>query len=229
MTSQDESREHPYWSYEDLALFLGSVLPCLGIAALAVRLLHLPTDGVRAIGFQFLFEALLTTALYLLIAKRYGRPFWSSLGWTFEYPGAWLCLMAGPILTIALGFLGVALHASDTSAIQSLMTDRLSRVVVILFGTLFAPIFEELVFRGFLLPLFARSIGPWMAVLLTSTLFALLHVEYRGAWQPIVIVGIAGVVFGIARIKTGSTAASAVIHIGYNGTLFAIYLIQQNL
>jgi membrane protease YdiL (CAAX protease family) len=229
MTSRDESREHPYWSYEDLALFLGAVLPCLGVAALAVRLVRLPTEGVKAVTLQFLFEALLLAALYLLIARRYGRPFWSSLGWTFEYRGAWLCLIAGPVLTIALGFLGVALHAPNTSAIRSLMTDRLSQSFVILFGTLAGPVFEELVFRGFLLPLFARSMGSWPAVLLTAAMFALLHIEYRGSWQAILIVGLAGIVFGFVRIKTGSTAASAVVHVGYNATLFAIYLAQQNL
>jgi membrane protease YdiL (CAAX protease family) len=227
MIPADDSRENPYWGYEDLALFLGAVLPSLGIAALAVRLAHLPSEGVRAVAFQFLFEALLLVALYLLIARRYDRPFWTSLGWTPNYRGASLILLAGPVLSIALGFMGVALHSPETSPIRDLMTDRLSQVAVITFGALAAPIFEELVFRGFLLPLFARSLGTWPGILLSAALFAVLHIEYRGAWQAIVIIGLAGVVFGIVRIKTGSTAAAAVVHIGYNATLFAIYLAQQ--
>jgi membrane protease YdiL (CAAX protease family) len=46
-------------------------------------------------------------------------------------------------------------------------------------------------------------------------------------WQTIVIVGLAGIVFGLARHQAGSTAASAMIHIGYNGTLFGVFLIQH--
>ena len=61
-----------------------------------------------------------------------------------------------------------------------------------------APVFEELVFRGFLFPLVAEYAGPWAAILLTAIPFALLHgAQYSWAWQQIIIIGIAGFVFGL--------------------------------
>ena len=44
----------PFWSYEDLMLFLGATLPAFVIASFAVRPIHFPNDGVRQVAFQSL-------------------------------------------------------------------------------------------------------------------------------------------------------------------------------
>jgi len=81
--------------------------------------------------------------------------------------------------------------------------------------------------RGFLQPLLQRALGPWLAILLAATGFALLHgQEYQWFWQQLLVVGLAGAAFGFARYKTGSTAAAALLHGGYNLTFFVGYLIQ---
>jgi membrane protease YdiL (CAAX protease family) len=224
VTGDDQS----FWSYEDLALFIGAVFPSFAIALLAIRPLHLSSEGLRTMAFQSILYALLLGTLYALIAVRYRRPFWRSLGFTFSFRYVWLYIAIGPVLAAAWVSLGVALRAPSEPVIQNLVTDRLSRIVVMLFVSILGPVFEELVFRGFLLPLLARSLGPWAAIFLTAAPFALLHgVQYRWAWQSMLIVGIAGIIFGIARVKTGSTAAAALIHVGYNSTLFGLFLLQQ--
>jgi len=218
----------PFWGYEDLALFFGAVLPSVGIAAITVRPFHFPNEGVRTVAFQCVFYALLLSVLYFLIAKRQGRPLWSSLGWTFQFPPLWGA--AGPPLAISLAVLAGALHAPEEPLIQNLITDRLSLILLMIFGVLIGPVFEELVFRGFLLPVLADSLGDWGGIVLAAALFALLHgPEYHWAWQVLLTVGLAGVVFGIARAKTGSTAAAATLHIGYNATLFAGFLVQRSI
>jgi membrane protease YdiL (CAAX protease family) len=40
---------------------------------------------------------------------------------------------------------------------------------------------------------------------------------------------LAGIAFGFARVKTGSTTGPAIVHAGYNTTLFAAFLIQHQL
>ena len=50
--------------------------------------------------------------------------------------------------------------------------------------------------------------------------------EYQWFWQQLLVIGLAGVAFGYARYKTGSTAAAALLHGGYNLTFFVGYLIQ---
>jgi membrane protease YdiL (CAAX protease family) len=225
-----EHRENPAWSYEDLVLFVGALIPCFTAALVLMRVIRFPGEGVQTMALQFLFYVLLLAILYFLVARRYGQPFWRSLGWTLRFRGMGWCIVAGPILAIGLATLGAVLRAPAEPVIQNLVTDRLSLIVVVVFGSLLAPAFEELVFRGFVFPLLARSLGAWPGILLTALCFGLLHgSQFHWAWQSILVIALAGVAFGFARYTTGSTAAAAAVHIGYNSTLFTAFLIQKSL
>jgi len=124
--------------------------------------------------------------------------------------------------------LGVVLRTPPIpTPVDSLISGRGSLLLVIIFAVVLGPVFEELLFRGFLQPLLERALGGWLAILLAATGFALLHgKEYQWVWQQLLVVGLAGVAFGFARYKTGSTAAAALLHGGYNLTFFVGYLIQ---
>ncbi|MHC4445007.1 MAG: lysostaphin resistance A-like protein [Planctomycetota bacterium] len=74
-----------------------------------------------------------------------------------------------------------------------------------------APLVEEILIRGFLIPGIRGSVvGATGAVLLSSLVFAVMHVQYDlfGMSQCFVI----GVVFGIARLRTGSTLLTILLH-----------------
>jgi membrane protease YdiL (CAAX protease family) len=85
-----------------------------------------------------------------------------------------------------------------------------------------------MLFRGFLLPLLVRSIGPWLGIILTAVPFALLHgAQNHWAWQPVLLIGIAGIAFGYVRYKTGSTTAAFLMHAAYNATGFLGYTLTH--
>jgi membrane protease YdiL (CAAX protease family) len=222
-----EPREYPFWTYEDLGLFIGSVIPIFFLVLGFSRLIPLP-GPVKALVIQSLFYALLLSVLYLLVSWRYGQPFWASLRWTpFRLP--FLYAAVGPFLAIGTSTLGVFLKAPALpSPIEELISDRRSLFIIMVFLTIFGPAFEELIFRGFLFPLLARSVGPWLGILLTAALFAMVHgSEYQWSWQHLTLVGLDGAVFGFVRYKTGSTAAATLAHTGYNATLFVGFLVQK--
>lgn len=228
-------RREPIWGYRDLALFLSAVLPSLALAALLSRASRMVapgwffSDAVRTLVFQSFMYVFLLGALYLVVAWRYGEPFLTSLGWTFPIPHAFLVLTAGPAFAVALSALGVILRApQDSSQIEILIKSRASLAAIILFGVVLAPIVEEMLFRGFLLPLLVRSMGPWLGILLTAVPFALLHgVQNQWAWQPVLLIGIAGIAFGYVRIKTGSTTAAFLMHSAYNAMGFLGYTLTH--
>ncbi|HTB14085.1 MAG TPA: type II CAAX endopeptidase family protein [Bryobacteraceae bacterium] len=228
MTPAAEPRENPFWTYEDLGLFVGSLIPVFLLAVLVVQVIPLHGGAVVALIYQSLIYALLMGVLYLLVAWRYQRPFWQSLGWTvFRLP--FLCAAVGPVLAIVTSTLGVLLKAPPTPAIEDLISDRRSLFIMMLFLTVFGPVFEELVFRGFLFPLLAKSVGPWLGILLAATPFALVHgSQYQWHWQHLILIGLAGGVFGFVRYKTGSTAAATLAHMGYNATLFVGFLVLRS-
>ena len=74
-----------------------------------------------------------------------------------------------------------------------------------------APLVEETVFRGFLLPSLAASrIGVWGAIGLTSVGWAVLHAQY----QPFYLLQIIalGIVFGWLRYRSGTTTLTILLH-----------------
>jgi membrane protease YdiL (CAAX protease family) len=85
---------------------------------------------------------------------------------------------------------------------------------------LVAPLAEEVVFRGVLLPGLARRMRPGIALLLTSVVFALFHVPSHGVGA--VVPGLLGVVFGWARLRTGGLSAPVILHAANN--LFVSFL-----
>jgi uncharacterized protein len=87
-----------------------------------------------------------------------------------------------------------------------------------LFGVavvIFAPLFEETFFRGFLFKgLKESAVGAVGTILLTSLLWALLHLQYNifGMAQIFVL----GLVFGAIRLKTNSLWAPLSLHVFWN-------------
>jgi membrane protease YdiL (CAAX protease family) len=76
---------------------------------------------------------------------------------------------------------------------------------------IFAPAFEETLFRGFLFEGFRQSrLGIIGAIGLTSLFWALLHVQYDV--YEIAVIFVMGILFGIVRLKTGSLWSTLIMH-----------------
>jgi membrane protease YdiL (CAAX protease family) len=87
------------------------------------------------------------------------------------------------------------------------------------------PVFEEVVFRGFMQPLFARTFGAAAGVLLAALPFGLLHLQQYGFnWQQGLLITLAGAAFGWVRHRSGSTRTAAIMHAAYNSTVFLAVL-----
>ena len=133
----------------------------------------------------------------------------------------------GPILGVGLGFtiqmVSNYLPVPKELPVDAFFQNALDAWLVALFGILIAPIAEEIAFRGFLYP----SLRPWtgkiLAAILTSIPFALLHAQQVGhAWGPLAMVFLVSLVLVAVRERTGSVAASALVHACYNLSIFAV-------
>ena len=83
---------------------------------------------------------------------------------------------AGPVWPSSSSALGALLHAPEVpDPVKDLITGRASLVIVMVFAVILGPIYEELLFRGFLFPLLAKSFGATAGILLSALPFALLH------------------------------------------------------
>ncbi|BDU78773.1 CPBP family glutamic-type intramembrane protease [Mesoterricola sediminis] len=80
---------------------------------------------------------------------------------------------------------------------------------------------EELTYRGYSFQRVLRRLGRWPALLLLSALFALDHranpnLAPGATWLPLVNIGLAGLLLGLAYLRTGSLAMPIGIHLGWN-------------
>jgi hypothetical protein len=78
-----------------------------------------------------------------------------------------------------------------------------------------APIFEELVFRGFMYSGFERSLGALPAVLLTSAIFTMMHFQYN--YYELLHIFVLGLVLAWARMRTQSLWTPIAMHAVNNG------------
>lgn len=236
-TAEPSAPEHyPFWNYHDLLLLIGLALPALVAAMVVARtaMLILPEKAVTpAAGIlvaQFLGYGLWFLCLYGLLRLRYGRPFWRSLAWVRPGTTMVMYVASGALLAITVALLGAALKTPDIAMpMQELLRDRASLVLVGIFAVTLGPLCEELSFRGFFLPLLARSLGAAGGVLLTAVAFSLMHgPQYAWSWRHILLITLAGVAFGVVRLRSGSTAAATIMHATYNLTFFVAYLVQSD-
>ncbi len=107
-------------------------------------------------------------------------------------------------------------------ALQS--QDLLALVIFFVTASLAAPIFEEIMFRGFLLPSLTRYLPSWGAIALTSVLFAAAHLSLAEMLPLTVLGGILGFVYWRSR----NLLASILLHSLWNsGTLISLFLLGR--
>ena len=136
-----------------------------------------------------------------------------------------------------------------TLPIDEFFMTPLDAWLITLFGTILAPVFEEICFRGFLVPACAIAYD-WLGLprteqartrwqttttltqaalifsaVLTSLIFALLHAaQVAHLWTALLVLFSISLVLTFVRVKTQSVAASTLVHGAYNGFVFLTVL-----
>jgi len=250
-----------------LALILVVSLVCTGVVfGLASLFLHLSPNALAHLSVTNVPLMLGSQALLYVIAFAFSffifPFFWHEKFFTgLQWRGAVARKRFWPLAATALGCAGLAaldevLMPGPTNApIDKMFSAPGAAWLMFAFGTTLAPFFEEMFFRGFLLPAlctawdwtgeqFAQKPAPpldangqpqWSfpamitASILTSIPFALLHVEQQGhSLGPFLLLIVISLILCIVRLKTGSLAASTLVHAAYNFIIFSIALIVSS-
>ena len=221
---------------------------CLGIATALtpgherVHAMALANDPRLLVASEAIGYALAAGFAALIFPIWWHRRFSQGIHWN------WPTARRRAILLVALGLVvgfSMTLFGSflpmpkDPPIVKDIMSTPAGAWVMFLFAISGAPLFEEFVFRGFLLPslinLFkwmgrrdvlsaatVRAIGVPLSVVLTTIPFALMHSpQLSGAWGPLLLIGMVSLVLCAVRLAFDSLAASTIVHAAYNFTLFA--------
>ncbi len=224
-----KSEEDPPWSGWDVAIIVvvtigASFLFGLLVVGAAWLLRHGNASWVNLarkpellLGAQLLAYIAVFAFMYFLVGARTGQ-FWGAVRW--RWPGTWLAfLFGGALLYMALAGVGQLLPIPKHLPIDRFFANSREAMIMSIFAVTFAPLMEELFFRGFLYPVLARRLGVLASIVLTSAAFGLLHgAQLKYSWA-VLIIFLVGVALTTVRAITKSVAASFLVHVGYNGTL----------
>lgn len=85
-----------------------------------------------------------------------------------------------------------------------------------------APLFEEIMFRGFLLPSLTRYVPVWGSIILSAFLFAIAHMSLSEV-LPLMTLGI---ILGFVYVKSRNLLAPMLLHSLWNsGTLLSLFIL----
>ncbi|HEX4077228.1 MAG TPA: CPBP family intramembrane glutamic endopeptidase [Candidatus Acidoferrales bacterium] len=224
------------WDWIDIALLVAltiggsAVVGVLIATALKLTGVSLATLGkspgtmsVLAIVGQMLLDLGVLAYLAAQMRLRFDAPFWRTIGWrpmetrsgrAFAYLAL---ILGGFALAAIVAVAEAAFPPKHPLPIQAITQSPHAALLFMLTAVLVAPVVEETVFRGYLYPVAARSFGVGMGIVITGTLFGLLHArQLWGGWWQIALLVIVGIVFTIARAATRTVVASYILHASYN-------------
>jgi len=186
-------------------------------------------------------------AAWLLFPLLWHRTFLDGIQWHWSVARgqANRLITLGFALGVMMAIITAFISSPKNLPIDSFFLNPATAWLITLFGTFAAPVFEEICFRGFLLPAVAIAYD-WIALprtpeararwqstttltptslifsaLITSFLFAMLHAQQDAhIWAALVGLFCISLVLTFVRIKTQSVAASTIVHASYNGFIF---------
>ncbi|WP_058189718.1 CPBP family intramembrane glutamic endopeptidase [Terracidiphilus gabretensis] len=242
-----------------LLVFAALIATIITAGSLQFHLLGVSTakqafaDIRYALGWQLLWYLFTLMGCIALFPHLWHTPFFRGMEWRWSAAAdARGRLMGTAFFCLVLAVVdGKLMPGPENAPIDEVFKMPGAPWFMFFFGTLLAPFFEEMLFRGFLLPAFCTAYdwsveritkrpAPWpdeqgktvwtlpaMAVgsVLVSIPFALMHGAQTGySLGPFVLLFCVSLVLCWVRLRFRSLAASTLVHASYNLLLFAIMI-----
>jgi hypothetical protein len=228
---QAPARPLPVWLLSGRAatlVLLGWFLAFFLVSSL-VGLLHHPWPGARWLAGPLAYVlhaavgvALLCWAEGIGLAQLWRRVAPDRMGRDLLWGLAFLALAVLLVLTVALVSGWVTQPDQNPQRDLQELLRGLSgwgpNLVMFLTVAALAPFFEELLFRGFLLPVLARRQPFAVALIVSALLFGAIHLQPAG----LPVLSTLGLVLGLAMRHTGSLRTPILVHACWNGGLFLL-------
>ena len=126
----------------------------------------------------------------------------------------WLAVGLVTWLAYALGLRGADIGTASNSVIEKAFAAGPGGAFSLFLTTVvLAPVLEETVFRGFLLPSLTKWMSTPLAVVVSTVIFALVHEHNTGDTAQLVAVG---AMAGVSYARTRNLATSITVHASFN-------------
>ena len=165
---------------------------------------------------------ILITGVYI-VALRPQALSWSEIGikrfnisdWKIIIGYSVILLIGAVIIVILTSFIGNTWENSKTESLQQNVT-ILTVLIAFVSAAVISPIYEELFYRGFLYRWLRTRIGFYGAIVISSTIFTIVHIP---AYNVMPVNFFSGIIFALAYERTNSIWPSVLIHGITNGIM----------
>lgn len=217
-----------------LLMFVGMPLITRAIYTISGHAANTYTVGYRylVLFVSFFINVLICSYVFYIVRIKYGQSV-AALGLTFADLSSNIKLgikkylitlpiiiLAGFIINLLSTYYGIMPETQDV--VQWVLGERSFFVLfsLVFFGVVVAPVVEEILFRGFLQSALKNSMGGQYATLVSSALFAAVHMDAFAFLQIFIL----GMLLGNLYERTQTLAASVVVHILHN-SLTLVFLL----
>ena len=124
--------------------------------------------------------------------------------------------MAGAVIIVLItSFVGNSWENSKTEAMQQNVT-FMTVLIAFISAAIISPIYEEIFYRGFIYRWLRTRVGFMGALLLSSTIFTIIHIP---TYNTMPVNFFSGILFALAYDRTNSIWPSVIIHGLTNGIM----------
>lgn len=223
-------------------VFAATVVGLYLVVVAVVTPLHLAGVRVEGPGLSLLgviLQAVAVIGLIRILVVSPGALSWREMGVRGSLPVAIREMVGGAVLALPVVVITAGVVWVLVSVVGSIPESPLpptgtgaGLAINLLAGAVIAPIYEELLFRGFATTAWARVLPARTAIIRTSLLFALAHVLFQsgGSFQEgagLALVGAGArlpvsLVLGWIFLRRGSLWAAIGLHAAFNGILLVV-------
>jgi len=181
------------------------------------------------------FSSFLIVILIYNATKKYFKgSFWTCIGFVKSEKSMIKVVAAsvsvGIVFAAMSSYILFSRKVQPATPLSHIMDTTTSPSLILLFiglAVIFAPFFEEIVFRGYFFHVISRYNNRKIAFLSISLIFGLLHVgQYWGDWEAIGMVGLLGFALTFLRLWSGTTVASIITHYVYNASMVIVPVVM---
>jgi len=226
------------WTLADLIVF--GVFFAVTVFLLpvgAVRVWHIFNPEVRLsqltatdqVLLQGVMDLVIVGFIAFLVRVVHGESILQTIHWfkNHQFRTGFLVSL-GAALAISVLIVSAFFPPHEPPPIERLLTSTRAMWTFALFGVGVAPLFEEIIFRGFLFKVLSDVRGPDAAVVVTAILFALLHLpQLWGSWAGVALIFVVGYILSFIRQRSNSLIPSFIIHTSYNAMLFGVFILSS--
>lgn len=238
--NRDKTWETP-WSVETVwlvivggFLFMGQLVVPVVVSPLRGLFAELGIRGQSLYALTYYLLMAAGTIAVLFFAIRAYRPLpkdWFRV----QLKGSWLWWGIGGYLAALPLMLTVSLlnqqiwqgQGGSNPLLQTVLEaqDPLALAVFFATASIAAPLFEEFLFRGFLLPSLTSYMPVWSAILLSSFIFAIAHLSL----SEVLPLTVLGMILGIVYTRSRNLLAPMLLHSAWNSiTMLGLFLLGSS-